>query len=65
MLSQVVIIMIMKAKIGTEIDWDALDMCWADMYEDDYGHFSDHSQFIHGTRIQGLSSAEVCTDGIM
>ena len=57
--------MIMKSKMGTEIDWDALDRCWADMYEEDYGHFSDHSRIIHDIRIHGSSDAEVCTDGII
>jgi hypothetical protein len=29
-------------KHNVEIDWDALDSCWADQYEADYGiHFSD------------------------
>ncbi|MCZ7372776.1 MAG: hypothetical protein O8C60_03830 [Candidatus Methanoperedens sp.] len=57
--------MMMKLKMGTEIDWDELDRCWADMYEEDYGHFSDHSRIIHDIRIHGSSDAEVCTDGII
>ncbi|MCX9029959.1 MAG: hypothetical protein OIN86_17485 [Candidatus Methanoperedens sp.] len=50
----------MKSNIGTEIDWNELERCWANMYAEDYGHFSDHRQIIHGTRKQGSSAAEVC-----
>lgn len=42
----VIVIMMMSAKKHNgELDWDALDRCWADQYEADYGHhFSDTSE---------------------
>jgi len=36
--------MSIKKKAAMEIDWNALDRCWGDRYEDEYGHyFSDRS----------------------
>lgn len=43
---QAVVIIMMSIKKGTEkgIDWNALDRCWGDRYEEEYGHyFSDRS----------------------
>ncbi len=43
---QVVVIIMMSIKKETtmEIDWKALDRCWGDRYEEEYGHyFSDRS----------------------
>lgn len=45
---QVVIIMIISIRKQTarEIDWNALDRCWCERYEEEYGHyFSDRSYF--------------------
>lgn len=27
-----------KRNINTKIDWNALDICWAEQYEEDYGY---------------------------
>ncbi len=27
-----------KQNINTKIDWNALDRCWAEQYEEDYGN---------------------------
>jgi hypothetical protein len=27
-----------KGKINTKIDWNALDRCWAEQYEEEYGN---------------------------
>jgi hypothetical protein len=42
---QVVIIMMsIKREIAMEIDWKALDRCWVERYDEEYGHyFSDRS----------------------
>lgn len=44
---KVIVIMIMTIKKANtmEIDWDALDSCWADRYEEDYGYLSSGQYF--------------------
>jgi len=40
-----VILMISRKKSAEkEIDWDALDRCWADGYMEEYGHYFSDSQ---------------------
>jgi len=57
--------MIMKKMMESKIEWDVLDRCWADRYEEDYGHFLDQPQIIHDTDREGSSAPEVCTDDIV
>jgi hypothetical protein len=33
-----IMMQIAKRNMNTEIDWNALDICWAEQYEEDYGH---------------------------
>ncbi len=33
-----IIIKKVKRNISTKIDWNALDRCWAEQYEEDYGN---------------------------
>ncbi len=44
-MQEVVMIMIStKKETAMKIDWNALDRCWGDRYEEEYGHyFSDRS----------------------
>ncbi len=40
----VIIMMSIKKETAMEIDWNSLDRCWGDRYEEEYGHyFSDRS----------------------
>jgi len=45
-LQEVIIIMMsIKKETATKIDWNDLDRCWGDRYEEEYGHyFSDFTR---------------------
>jgi hypothetical protein len=60
----VVIIMISINKdYGTGIDWNALDRCWADRYEEEYGHyFSDLSYIDTTIQLHNLTGIEASAD---
>ncbi len=48
----IVIIMIcIKKDSGTGIDWNALDRCWEQRYEEEYGHYFSDLSYI-GTPAQ-------------
>jgi len=48
---------------GKGIDWNALDMCWAQRYEEEYGHyFSDLSYIDTAIHLPHLTAVEASTD---
>jgi len=48
---------------GKVIDWNALDMCWAQRYEEEYGHyFSDLSHINTTIHLPHLPAVEASTD---
>ncbi len=62
-----VIIMISTNKdILKEVDWEALDRCWADRYEDDYGHcYADMSDINTIIRSPVPAAIEASTDAYL
>jgi hypothetical protein len=55
----VIIMMNIKKDTGNGIDWNALDLCWARRYEEEYGHyFSDLSYIDTSIQHPNLTAIE-------
>jgi hypothetical protein len=59
LLQVVIIVMMMANKQNSIIDWDALDVYWTEMYEEDYGHFFYNSHvLLDSTETRVLTAVE-------
>lgn len=59
----IIIMMSIKKDSGKVIDWNALDRCWADRYEEEYGHyFSDLSYSDTAIQIHDMTGIEAIAD---
>jgi len=59
-LQEVVIIMMsIQRETAMKIEWNRLDWCWSDRYEEEYGHyFSDQSYIDITMRFPAISPIE-------
>lgn len=59
----VIIMMSIKKDSVTGIDWNVLDRCWADRYEEEYGqYFSDLSYIDTAIKLHDLTGIEASAD---
>lgn len=45
----VIIMMSIRKETAMEIDWNSLDRCWGDRYEEEYGHYFSGRSYIDTT----------------
>lgn len=56
------IIMSIIKDSGKGIDWNALDRCWAQRYEEEYGHYFSDLSYIGTIHLPHPTAIEASTD---